>query len=100
MAVKPWKGVVDNSVPSKYKPNKRDGEAPDATLQLEYIHGYRCHDARNNLRYTAAGQIVYHAAAVGIVLDQVNNTQKFFKEHNDDIHCLALDPTGKFCATG
>lgn len=21
-------------------------------------------------------------------------------EHNDDIHCLAIDPTGKFCATG
>lgn len=32
MAVKPWKGVVDNSVPSKYRPSKRDGEAPDATL--------------------------------------------------------------------
>lgn len=21
-------------------------------------------------------------------------------EHNDDIHCLAIDPTGRFCATG
>lgn len=30
MAVKPWLGVVNNSVPSKYKPSKRDGEAPDA----------------------------------------------------------------------
>ena len=78
MAVKPWKGVVDNSVPSKYKPSKRDGEAPDATLQLEYIHGYRCHDARNNLRYTASGEIVYHAAAAGIVLNPKTNTQKFF----------------------
>ena len=55
MAVKPWLGVVANSVPSKYKPNKRDGEAPDATLKLEHIYGYRCHDTRNNLRYTADG---------------------------------------------
>jgi microtubule-associated protein-like 6 len=55
MAVKPWKGVVDHSVPSTYKPSKRDVEAPDASLTLEYIHGYRCHDARNNLRYTATG---------------------------------------------
>jgi hypothetical protein len=29
MAVKPWKGVVDHSVPSTYKPSKRDLEAPD-----------------------------------------------------------------------
>jgi len=32
MAVKPWLGVVNNSKPSTYVPNKRDGEAPDATL--------------------------------------------------------------------
>lgn len=74
MAVKPWLGVVKNSVPSKYKPNPRDSEAPDASLQLEYIHGYRCHDARNNLRYTATGEVVYHAAAAGIVLNQKTNT--------------------------
>lgn len=74
MAVKPWIGVIKNSVPSKYKPSPRDSEAPDATLQLEYIHGYRCHDARNNLHYTATGEIVFHAAAVGIVLNQKTNT--------------------------
>ena len=32
MSIKPWKGVVDNSVPSNYKPSSRDGAAPDATL--------------------------------------------------------------------
>lgn len=69
MSVKPWVGVVKNTVPSTYKPNKRDTEAPEGTLQLEYIHGYRCHDARNNVRYTATGKVVYHAAAVGIVLN-------------------------------
>jgi hypothetical protein len=100
MAIKPWMGTVKNSVPSKYKPSKKDGEAPDSSLTLEYIYGYRCHDARNNLRYTAEGLVVYHSAGVGIVLNPVDNTQKFFMDHNDDIHCLALDPTGRFCATG
>jgi microtubule-associated protein-like 6 len=74
MAVKPWMGVVKNSVPTNYKPNKRNTEAPDASLQLEYVHGYRCHDARNNLRYTSTGEVVYHAAAAGIVLNQKTNT--------------------------
>ena len=78
MAVKPWMGVVKNSVPTSYKPSTRDGEAPDASLELEYVHGYRCHDARNNLRYTATGEVVYHAAAVGVVLNQKTNTQRFF----------------------
>ncbi len=55
MAVKPWIGVVNNSKPSKFKPSTRDGEAPDATLMLEHVYGYRCHDARNNLRYTSNG---------------------------------------------
>ena len=32
MAVKPWMGVVKNSVPTNYKPNKRDAETPDASL--------------------------------------------------------------------
>ena len=32
MAVKPWVGVVNHSVPTSYKPSPRDGEAPDASL--------------------------------------------------------------------
>lgn len=75
MAVKPWIGVVNNSVPTGYKPSKRDGETPDfASLKLEHIYGYRCHDARNNLRYNSEGNLVYHAAGVGIVHDTRTNT--------------------------
>ena len=69
MSIKPWLGVVAASVPSSYRPSPRDGDAPDASLLLEHIYGYRCHDARNNLRYTSTGKIVYHAAGVGVVLD-------------------------------
>ncbi len=100
MAVKPWIGVIKNSVPTGYKPSRRDGAAPDASIDLEYVYGYRCHDVRNNLRYAADGKLVYHSAGVGIVLDTYKNTQQFYMSHNDDIHCLALDPTGTIVATG
>jgi hypothetical protein len=100
MAVKPWKGTVDNMVPSRYVPTRSERERPDATLDLEYIYGYRCHDARNNLRYTSDGKIVYHAAGVGVVLSHNTNTQQFMLEHDDDILCLATDPSGQYCATG
>lgn len=100
MAVKPWVGVVNNSVPDGFRPSKRDGEAPDATLELEYVHGFRCHDCRNNLKYTASGKLAYISAGVGVVMDTRNNTQKHFMEHSDDIHCIAMHPNGRFCATG
>jgi len=44
--------------------------------------------------------VVYHAAGVGVVLNQSQNTQRFMLEHDDDVLCLATDPTGQFCATG
>lgn len=80
--------------PTGYSPQSSDLERPDASLELEYIYGYRCHDARANLRYTQGGQIAYHAAGMAIVLNQEDNTQRFMMEHDDDILCLATDPTG------
>jgi microtubule-associated protein-like 6 len=99
-ACKPWMGVVLHSIPSDYKPSKLDTAAPDSTLELEYVHGYRCHDTRNNLRYTVNGDIVYHTAAVGIVFNKENRSQRFFFDHIDDITALAIHPDKKIVATG
>ena len=43
-------------------------------LELEYIHGYRAKDCRNNVFYLKTGKILYSAAAVGVVLDPETNT--------------------------
>ena len=59
--------------PDSYKAPKGKQEEPIENLDLEYIYGYRCHDVRNNLRYTLDGKVVYHAAAVGVVMDQEIN---------------------------
>ena len=72
MAVKPWLGQV--KAPTGYtKPPLNQNKAPKATLTLDYVHGYRAKDCRNNLKYLKNGNIVYHAAAVGIVLDGTTN---------------------------
>ena len=100
MAVKPWEGVVKNSVPSNYQAKKGDDDPPSASLELEYVHGYRCHDVRNNLRYTANDEVAYHTAAVGIVLNPTANTQKHFIAHTDDIIAFDVNVTGSMAATG
>ena len=41
---------------------------------MNYVFGYRAKDSRNNLHYLKSGEIVYHAAAVGIVLNIETNT--------------------------
>lgn len=44
MAVKPYLGVVKNSVPTEINPAQLDISAPNVSLELEYIHGFRCFD--------------------------------------------------------
>jgi hypothetical protein len=49
MAIKPWLGaiVAPTAAPAG------NNSAPDADLSLEWVYGYRCFDARNNVRKLA-----------------------------------------------
>uniref|UniRef100_A0A8C1S474 EMAP like 6 n=1 Tax=Cyprinus carpio TaxID=7962 RepID=A0A8C1S474_CYPCA len=77
-----------------------DKTAPHCQLRLEWIHGYRGHQCRNNLYYTAGKEIVYFVAGVGVVYNTREHTQKFYLGHNDDIISLALHPDKIQVATG
>jgi hypothetical protein len=86
MAVKPWLGAIKEPT---YKYPKSNGAKPNATINLEYVFGYRTKDCRQNLFYKNKNTIIYHAAAVLVEHDIKNNKQKLFTEHNDDI--LSID---------
>ncbi|KTG42430.1 hypothetical protein cypCar_00032632, partial [Cyprinus carpio] len=79
---------------------KKRERAPASGLRLHFIHGYRGYDCRSNLFYTQTGEIVYHVAAVGVVYNRQQNTQRFYLGHNDDILCLAIHPIKDYVATG
>jgi len=66
MATKPWLGAIKEPTVPYYKGS---GKAPDVSLYLEYAHGYRTKDCRNNLKYLSATEIAYHTAGLGIVMD-------------------------------
>ncbi|KAH0502383.1 Echinoderm microtubule-associated protein-like 5 [Microtus ochrogaster] len=80
--------------------SKRRERAPGNSIRLHFIHGYRGYDCRSNLFYTQIGEIVYHVAAVGVIYNRQQNTQRFYLGHDDDILCLAIHPLKDYVATG
>lgn len=64
------------------------------------VSRYRGYDCRNNVSFTATDDIVYHIAAVGIVMERGTKEQRFYTKHTDDILCLAGRPVGEEIATG
>jgi WD40 repeat protein len=97
MAVKPWEGAV--KPPSNYRFAAGDDDAPDAELDLEFVHGYRCHDVRNNIAYSKDGKnVLYFTAAVGVIHNLEKNAQTFVFENTDDI--LSMATYEDLCCTG
>ena len=99
LAVKAWEGEV--IPPTGFKEARDAGDAPDQNLSLQYAHGYRSFDTRNNLKYTSdPTKLVYTTAALGVVLDKEDNTQEFFMGQDDDVVCLDIHPDKEIIATG
>ncbi|XP_075781606.1 echinoderm microtubule-associated protein-like 6 isoform X3 [Pelodiscus sinensis] len=74
--------------------------APEDSLKLQFVHGYRGYDCRNNLFYTQTGEVVYHIAAVAIVYSRQQHTQRLYLGHDDDILSLTIHPMKDYVATG
>lgn len=64
------------------------------------MNRYRGYDCRDNVFCLKTGEIVYHVAALGIVLNTESNQQRFYNCHTDDILCLAVSPDMSLVATG
>jgi WD40 repeat protein len=121
-------GLVGEKVPAVYADVNRaaavvmkrmldsgveNASAPDTDeLELDWVHGYRGFDCRNNVFYieprssggggsgsTAPRSVVYYAAALGIVLNPCSRTQKYFRGHTDDIVSMAVHK-GACCEAG
>lgn len=111
-AVKPWVGAVrppKNPPPINAKP-------PAVEIDLQYVHGICCSlsNCRPNLFYNLDNQLVFPAAALGVLLERPQNAEKsgadnenrqnwkqhFFRGHDDDVLCLTMSKDRRFIATG
>jgi len=81
---------------------------PAENYVLEYIYGYRMDDSSMNCRYSATGNVIYYAATVGVVLNPISNTQKFFgstgkscssNAHTNTITCMNMSYDKQFVCT-
>jgi microtubule-associated protein-like 6 len=99
MAVKPWKSAIIE--PSQWE--EATG-ASDCDLALQWVHGFsvtRPLFSSNYLFYSSAGDIVYPAAALGIIYRKNTKKQCFIQgAHDDEILSMAIHPSGQIFASG
>lgn len=92
----PWKKEVVGPA----KQNVSGSSTTDVGLTLQWIHGFRS-EGRNNVLYSAKGNIIYSSASVVIIYSKVAGKQNFFQRtHKDDIISIASHPSGQIFATG
>lgn len=82
------------------KPPFNQAKAPKVHFALDHVYGYNSKDCRNNLGYLSNDEVIYHAAATGIILNKESNTQRFFVGHMSSIMSIAVHPDGVQVATG
>lgn len=67
-----------------------DNSPPEKKLQLEWVYGYRGTDTRKNLWVLPSGELLYYVAAVAILFDREENTQRHYIGHTEDIMCMEV----------
>lgn len=93
-APQPTKSWVASSIAPAEAPDEHDLEnstVPNENLELEWVYGFRCHDARNNVFLTRARNLlVFPAANVVVLQDCKLWLQRHFRQHTDEVTSIAL----------
>jgi WD40 repeat protein len=101
-AVKPFIGAI--FPPDNHQPSHGHNEAPNATLQLEYVFGY-CKNTRDAIFSLGNNQVFWPSASVGILYNQNQagsaSAQSHLIGHRDEITAAAQSSSNpQFIATG
>ena len=74
--------------PTEYPTKKEAQRSVEGKLELTYAHGYSGNfdESRQNICLSQDGtKLIYYIAAVAVVLNLEDGSQKFFTKHNDDL---------------
>ena len=85
----PWRNIVAFLEEKKQPDNENNGNPPTRCLALEWVHGINAR-RRQNVWYTARGELAYSIGTLGIVMDVANRRQRYLSAHTDIIECLQV----------
>ncbi|GLV35997.1 Doublecortin-domain-containing echinoderm-microtubule-associated protein [Carabus blaptoides fortunei] len=77
-----------------------DNSPPEKKMQLDWVYGYRGTDSRRNLWVLPTGELLYFVAAVAVMYDRDEETQRHYVGHTEDIQCMDLHPSREMVASG
>ncbi|KAL1502858.1 hypothetical protein ABEB36_007938 [Hypothenemus hampei] len=84
--------------PSHHAP--MDNSPPEKKMMLEWVYGYRGTDSRKNLWVLPTGELLYYVAAIAVMFDRDEETQRHYVGHTEDIQCMDLHPSREMVASG
>ncbi|GBP33928.1 Echinoderm microtubule-associated protein-like 1 [Eumeta japonica] len=79
---------------------ERVAPPPAAKLKLEWVHGYRGKDCRSNLYLLPTGELAYFVAAVVVLFNVEEQSQRHYAAHSAEVRCLAVHPNRLMLASG
>ena len=101
MTLPQYSVAFESQPPTDYTPSEMEKDPPNCHLELDYIHGFRCQDMRNNLKYSpSTGKLLFHAGKVAGIMSLANGNQKHFVRHQAAISAMVVTAKGHLAATG
>jgi microtubule-associated protein-like 1/2 len=97
---RPINFCLPNELPLDFDPHAVVKPPKDLTLKLEWVYGYRGKDCRSNIYQLQTGESVYFVAAVAILFNSEERSQRHYLGHTDDIKSIAVHPDRIRVATG
>ncbi|XP_050432030.1 echinoderm microtubule-associated protein-like CG42247 isoform X1 [Adelges cooleyi] len=76
-----------------------DDSPPDKRVTLNWVYGYRGIDTRKNLWVLPTGELLYYVAAVAVLYDRDEDSQRHYIGHTEDIQCMDIHPSKEMVAS-
>ena len=94
--------LINGSRRNFYAPSNSspDPGSPNGKLSLEWVYGYRGSDQARNLWVLEKGELVYYVGAVAVVYNRMDEKQRHYRGHTEDISCMDLHPLGELMVSG
>ena len=71
-------------------------EAPDVMPALDWLFG----SGGSDLKVLDTGELVYSAGAVVVIYNRMEERQRHYQGHSEDVTCLELHPGGELAGSG